>query len=53
MIRSPGVKDKTEAEKHSAEAKLREFLAKLSQQNTQGADAPTQAASKTDSDENK
>lgn len=37
MLRSPGVKDKTEAEKHIAEAKLRQFLAKLNKkkQNSQ------------------
>jgi hypothetical protein len=29
MLRSPGVKDKTEAEKHIAEAKLSQFLATL------------------------
>jgi hypothetical protein len=36
------VKDKTESEKHIAEAKLREFLAKLSQ-NKQNAKASTNA----------
>jgi uncharacterized protein (UPF0335 family) len=40
MLRSPGVKDKTEAEKHIAEAKLRQFLAKLGQrkQNSKSSD---------------